>query len=87
MVVDLLLLMGALVIALIVATGLRTNFVGLLGAWKWFVTLALTWFVFASVFDVYDLARAASTTYGMRAASAAAAFGGGMDAEKINARA
>lgn len=71
-VVDVLLLIIALVASLSIAVGLRTSFIGLLGAWKWLITLAVTWFVFASIFDVYNLARAASTTYGVRAASAAA---------------
>ncbi len=71
-VVDLLLLILSLVAALVIATGLQTTLIGLLGAWKWLVTLAITWFIFASIFDVYNLARAASTTYGMRAAGAAA---------------
>ena len=71
-VVDFLLLILALVVSLVIATGLRTSFIGLLGAWKWLVTLGVTWFIFASIFDVYNLARAASTTYGVRAAGAAA---------------
>ena len=71
-VVDYLLLILALVASLVIAAGLRTSFIGLLGAWKWLVTLGVTWFIFASIFDVYNLARAASTTYGVRAAGAAA---------------
>ena len=71
-VVDLILLILSLVASLIIATGLETDLVGLLGAWKWLVTLTVTWFVFASIFDIYNLARAASTTYGMRASGAAA---------------
>jgi exopolysaccharide biosynthesis polyprenyl glycosylphosphotransferase len=71
-IVDFLLLILALIASLVIAAGLRTSFIGLLGAWKWLVTLAVTWFIFASIFDVYNLARAASTTYGMRAAAAAA---------------
>ncbi len=71
-VVDLLLLILSLVASLVIATGLQIDVAGLLGAWKWLVTLAVTWFIFASIFDVYNLARAASTTHGMRAASAAA---------------
>lgn len=71
-VVDFILLVLALVAALVIAIGLRTSFLGLLGAWKWLLTLAVTWFICASIFDIYNLARAASTTYGMRAAAAAA---------------
>lgn len=71
-VVDFILLILALVASLEIATGLQTTFLGLLDAWKWLLTLAVTWFVFASIFDVYNLARAASTTYGVRAAGAAA---------------
>ena len=71
-VVDFFLLILALVASLVIAAGLRTSFIGLLGAWKWLLTLGVTWFIFASIFDVYNLARAASTTYGVRAAGAAA---------------
>ncbi len=59
---DLLLVNGALVIALIVwgdfprsATALGTNF-------KWFVTLSAVWLIMGAALDVYNPARAASTT-------------------------
>ncbi len=75
-VVDVLLLIVALVGAMVIGADFETSFLGLLDAWKWLVTLALTWFVFASIFDAYNLARAASTTYGVRAAGAAASLTG-----------
>ncbi len=71
-VVDVLLLWAALAAALMLTTDLVPDTGALFAAWKWYLTLAVIWFVFAALFDVYNLARAASTIYSTRAAGSAA---------------
>ncbi len=70
--VDLLIINAALAAAW--ALGSQTTFAvgALLALSKWFVTLTVVWGVCALFFDVYDLARAASTVQIVRAAGAAA---------------
>ena len=72
--VDFLLLIAALAIALTLRTDLLPELRLLFVSWKWVATLAVVWFAFAALFDVYDLARAASTTYSVRSAGMAAAI-------------
>ncbi len=67
MVMDFVLICAALVIALILRTNLLPNLLILLQSWKWLTTLAVVWFGYAALFNVYNLARAASTTYSMKA--------------------
>lgn len=66
-----------LCIALGVAVAVRTDLLPELGAalanFKWFVTLALVWLLFAAIFDVYDLGRAASITRSATSTGAAVA--------------
>lgn len=70
--IDYLFLASALIISVTVRTELLPTPAAVIGYSKWFVTLALVWFLVATVFDAYNLARAASTTYGLYAASASA---------------
>jgi exopolysaccharide biosynthesis polyprenyl glycosylphosphotransferase len=51
-------------------TDLLPDMAAALANTKWFVTLALVWLLFAAIFDVYDLSKAASAT---RSASSTAA--------------
>jgi exopolysaccharide biosynthesis polyprenyl glycosylphosphotransferase len=61
--VDVALVNGALIAALAFVQGFPVSPPTLLAYAKWFATLTATWLVFAVAFDVYDPARAASTTY------------------------
>lgn len=64
-----------LAVALVVTVWLRTDMLDAPGAiwanWKWFVTLALVWVGAATIFDCYNLARAASTTHSVAAIAGA----------------
>jgi exopolysaccharide biosynthesis polyprenyl glycosylphosphotransferase len=71
-VMDYLLLASALIISVAMRTELLPTPAAIVGYGKWFVTLALVWFLVATVFDAYNLARAASTTFGLYAAAASA---------------
>jgi FlaA1/EpsC-like NDP-sugar epimerase len=73
-VVDILLLIGALLLALVISANLWLDSGPLFFAWKWPATLIVVWILFSALFDLYDLARAASTTYSLRAAVPAAAL-------------
>jgi exopolysaccharide biosynthesis polyprenyl glycosylphosphotransferase len=73
-VVDILLLNGALLLALVISTEYWPDSGPLFFAWKWPATLIVVWILFSALFDLYDLARAASTTYSLRAAVPAAAL-------------
>jgi exopolysaccharide biosynthesis polyprenyl glycosylphosphotransferase len=63
--VDFLLLAGAMVVVLQLRTDLITSPSSLFNNWKWFFTLGVVWFIIAIIFDCYNLARTASTTYGV----------------------
>ncbi len=63
---DVFLLNAALVLSLILRTDLLPELSAIFGPIKWFVTLTIVWFFVANIFDVYDLARASSTTTSMR---------------------
>ena len=67
---DVLIVNGALLIAL--SLGTEREWTDLLAPYKWYVTLTLVWLVSALFFDVYDLARAASTFNSIRSSGAAA---------------
>ncbi|HSH04648.1 MAG TPA: sugar transferase [Anaerolineae bacterium] len=64
---DIFLLCIALIIAVIIRTELLPNLTTVFNYSKWFVTLALVWGVWAAIFDSYNLARAASSTYSLSA--------------------
>lgn len=65
-------------LALIGAVRLRTPWLDAPGAvfanWKWFVTLAVLWWIVAQLADAYDLARAASAPNSILVAAPAAAL-------------
>jgi exopolysaccharide biosynthesis polyprenyl glycosylphosphotransferase len=69
--VDILLLCGSLATAVYLRTDLLPETTALWANIKWFVTLAVLWLFVASVFDIYNLARAASVSYSLRAVMAA----------------
>jgi exopolysaccharide biosynthesis polyprenyl glycosylphosphotransferase len=71
-IVDLTLLSSALVISVALRTELLADPAAIIGYGKWFITLVVVWALVAAVFDAYNLARAASTTYGLFAAAASA---------------
>ncbi|MCP4212137.1 MAG: sugar transferase [Halieaceae bacterium] len=60
--VDLLMLAVALIAAVLIWTDYPHTVETFTANWKWFVTLAVVWSLCALFFDVYDLARAASTS-------------------------
>ena len=74
----LLLMMDLLVVNLALIASVRIGWdqpvpvAMLLASYKWYVTLAVVWVVVALFFDLYNLARAASTTAIVRSASMAA---------------
>ncbi len=72
LVMDLLLINLALVGSVIIGWKEPVTLAVLLAPFKWYLTLILVWGVVALFFDLYDLARAASTTTVVRSASAAA---------------
>ncbi len=71
-IVDYLFLASALIISVTLRTELLPTPTAIGGYGKWFVTLAFVWFLVATIFDAYNLARAASTTFGLYAAAASA---------------
>lgn len=77
-IVDVILLNAALVVALAVSTDILPPWPAVVAAYKWFLTLTIAWLPIAAVFDLYNLARAASTTYILKAtipATVIATFG------------
>lgn len=75
--VDLFLLNASLILALIITTDLISGPDVLWQYAKWFITLSLVWLALAAIFDVYNLARAASISASATASMAAALFGSG----------
>jgi exopolysaccharide biosynthesis polyprenyl glycosylphosphotransferase len=73
---DLLLLNASLVAALWLTTDLIPDLRALWSGAKWFITLSILWLMVAAVFDVYNLARAASVSAGVMAIMAAALLAG-----------
>ena len=70
--VDLLIINAALVLAWVLGANAPVELETVFAPYKWFITLTIVWGVSALFFDVYDLARAASTTQIVRSAGAAA---------------
>lgn len=70
---DVFLLCLSLALAVALRTDMLPNIEAAFANIKWFVTLAIVWLVFAAIFDVYDLGRAASVS--QSASSTAAAVG------------
>ncbi|MEJ5308905.1 MAG: sugar transferase [Anaerolineae bacterium] len=62
LVVDLLLINGALLTALTLWNGFVLTPLALVAHIKWFITLTVLWLILGTVLDVYNLARAASTS-------------------------
>jgi len=60
--VDLLLVNGALLAAVTIWNEFSPTFPVVIAHAKWFVTLSVVWFGFSRILDIYNLARAASTT-------------------------
>lgn len=69
--VDLLIINGALMIALALRSDFTIAIAALIDTGKWFITLSVIWFLSATFFDCYDLARAASTSHSLRSSSMA----------------
>lgn len=63
MVVDLCLINGALIVAVMLWSDLPLSVPALLDNLKWFVTLSMVWLALGAAFDIYDPVRAASATY------------------------
>ena len=74
LVVDLLLLNGALLAAVSLWNGFSPSWAAILACWKWFATLTAVWLALGVILDAYDLARAASTTSALATAGLAAAL-------------
>jgi exopolysaccharide biosynthesis polyprenyl glycosylphosphotransferase len=70
--VDLAIINLALILALVIRTDFAVSPRTLLLNSKWFVTLGVFWLLWASFFDLYDLARAATATYSVRSGVSAA---------------
>lgn len=60
--VDILFINGALLAAVMLWNGFIPTLDSLVANIKWFITLSVLWMVLGTVLDVYNLARAASTT-------------------------
>lgn len=71
-VMDVLLINAALLISVWIGSGREMTLAMLLAPYKWYLTLIIVWSVVALFFDIYDLARAASTFAIVRSSSAAA---------------
>jgi exopolysaccharide biosynthesis polyprenyl glycosylphosphotransferase len=69
--VDVLLLNFALMVAWVVGNGTPDTLALVLTPYKWYITLTVVWGLVALFFDVYDLARAASTMNSVRSVAAA----------------
>ena len=70
--VDVLIINLALAVAWVMASQDSLTLQTITSPYKWYITLTLVWCVVAFVFDVYDLARSASTTNIVRNISLAA---------------
>ncbi len=72
--VDLALLVASLVLAVVVRTEWLNSVDAFFALWRWWLTLAILWWVVAQFLEVYDLARAAIAPQSMLAAGGAAAI-------------
>lgn len=70
--VDMLLLVASLIISLVIRTELLPDLISVWYNTKWFVTLVLLWAIVATLFQLYDLSRAADPTVGVVIAAGAA---------------
>jgi len=70
--VDLLIMNAALMIAWALGSNAPVTLETVLAPYKWYITLTIVWCISALFFDVYDLARAASTTNTVTSAGSAA---------------
>jgi exopolysaccharide biosynthesis polyprenyl glycosylphosphotransferase len=70
--VDIVIVNGALMIAVAARTDIRFTASTVLELSKWFLTLTAVWFVAASIFDCYHLPRASHAAHSVRAAGGAA---------------
>lgn len=71
-VMDVLLINAALMISVWIGSGREMTLAMMLAPYKWYLTLIVVWSVVALFFDIYDLARSASTFTIVRSSSAAA---------------
>lgn len=76
-VVDAFLVNCSLIVALLIFTELLPSLRAGVQVYKWFVTLTAVWLAISAIFDIYNLARAASLNYSLRAAIPTAALTAG----------
>jgi exopolysaccharide biosynthesis polyprenyl glycosylphosphotransferase len=74
LVVDLAVMVGALVIAILGGADWLDPAGSFIALWRWWATLAVLWWLMANLWECYDLARAASAPHSIISATAAAAF-------------
>jgi exopolysaccharide biosynthesis polyprenyl glycosylphosphotransferase len=74
LVVDLAVMVGALVIAILSGADWLDPSGSFVALWRWWATLAVLWWLMANLWECYDLARAASAPHSIISAAAAAAF-------------
>jgi exopolysaccharide biosynthesis polyprenyl glycosylphosphotransferase len=72
--VDTTLVVLCLLAAIVISTGWVSSPAAFFKLWRWWVTLVAVWWVMAQLWEVYDLARAASAPHSMVTAGAAAAL-------------
>lgn len=70
--IDLLLLNTSLITGLILLADVEFNLAVLWDTRIWYISLSIIWLTFATIFDVYNLARAASPTHSARSAATTA---------------
>jgi exopolysaccharide biosynthesis polyprenyl glycosylphosphotransferase len=73
---DLLAVNAALIVAGVIWHSFPLSLLPLLSSLKWFVTLSVVWLILGSALDVYDPARAASTTHSLLNGGVAALVAG-----------
>ena len=74
LIVDLAVIVGALVIAILGGADWLDPAGSFIALWRWWATLAVLWWLMANLWECYDLARAASAPHSIISATAAAAF-------------
>ena len=74
LVVDLVVMVGALVIAILSGADWLDAPGAFFALWRWWATLAVLWWLMANLLECYDLARAASAPHSIISAAAAAAL-------------
>ncbi len=72
--VDLVVLIGALVLAIAYGANWLDAPGSFLALWRWWATLAVVWWLMANLLECYDLARAASAPHSILSAAVAAAL-------------